>query len=206
MAVLMIGTSASEFPNIFEPVFCTPYSIVSDTNSATQNYVTCTFTACAGVILTIADCGAENCASLGNDQFIRLKNADGNEVAWNDDNAGCGAGACSKITYTTTESCQLYTLIEGCYASSLCYGAFTITGEQIPNSSPTTVPTANPTLFPTAIPTCKPTHVPTSQPSSQPSNNPTSAPSYKSETYGGRKAPTTNGRSLREPLLTSRNL
>mmetsp|Transcript_29431 Transcript_29431/g.40445 ORF Transcript_29431/g.40445 Transcript_29431/m.40445 type:complete len:129 (+) Transcript_29431:92-478(+) len=53
----------------FLPVTCPTYS-ASNTSSATQNYATCTFKACAGLMLKIEDCGPSRCGG-SKDQYIR---------------------------------------------------------------------------------------------------------------------------------------
>ena len=188
IAIFMLETLASDSPSLFptpspsyffEPVTCTPYSI----SGIPAQQGICTFTACAGVVLTIADCDPTYCVPGSNDQYIHLHDANMVQVAYNDNSCNL----CSSITYTTTGSCQLYTLYQECaFIFSACQGAFKITGVPVsPTATPTTtIPSANPTHIPTIIPTYKPTHVPSSQPSSQPSTNPTSAPSYKAETWG----------------------
>lgn len=93
---------------------CGTYT-ATNTLSATQNTIQCTFTACSMEKLTMATCG--NCNS---DTYLRLFNATGEQVAQNDDNCG---SLCSKITYYTQESgCQTYSLHQGCYSSGACSG------------------------------------------------------------------------------------
>jgi len=191
-------------PTTFVPVTCAAYS-ASNTASATQNYATCTFTACAGVSLRIADCDAARCPSGSNDQYIRLYDGSGAEVTSNDDSCNL----CSTITYTTTGICQVYTLYEGCFGSKSCNGVLKITDASVslsPTSSSTVYMTpsitsspsgasTSPTVYmtpstswspssastPTTVPTVTQTAVPTILtivPSAVPSNALTFLPTF----------------------------
>jgi hypothetical protein len=100
-----------------------PYYSASDTFYATVNTVPYTFTVCSAGSIHIADCDFDRCLATYNDQYIRLY-SDGAEVAFNDQSCG----SCSAITYyIASDTCHTYTLEQGCYANSLCTGAFTIT-------------------------------------------------------------------------------
>jgi len=57
------------------------------------------------------------------DEYFRLFNSAGEQVAYNDDYCGL----CSQITYVTTEGCQTYSLHEGCYEEGSCSGQTEIT-------------------------------------------------------------------------------
>jgi len=177
-------------PTTFVPVTCAAYS-ASNTASATQNYATCTFTACAGVSLRIADCDAARCPSGSNDQYIRLYDGSGAEVTSNDDSCNL----CSTITYTTTGICQVYTLYEGCFGSTSCNGAFKITDASVSSppspaaltAAPSVViksPSTLPTLIPSAVPTTRLSAVPTltvksSTPTALPTLIPTAVPTAR---------------------------
>eukprot|EP00597_Dinobryon_sp_UTEXLB2267_P015099 CAMPEP_0170119432 /NCGR_PEP_ID=MMETSP0020_2-20130122/14390_1 /TAXON_ID=98059 /ORGANISM="Dinobryon sp., Strain UTEXLB2267" /LENGTH=871 /DNA_ID=CAMNT_0010348797 /DNA_START=71 /DNA_END=2686 /DNA_ORIENTATION=- len=173
-------------PTVFVPITCAAYS-ATNTASATQNYATCTFTACAGVSLRIADCDASRCASgVNNDQYIRLYDGSGAAVASNDDSCN----RCSIITYTTSGVCQKYTLFEGCYSSNSCSGVFTISDSSI-SSSPTTAAISSPsvvptapllTRVPTAVPTARLTALPTVTSNAIPTRLSTLSPTPKTST------------------------
>ena len=85
--VVSVPTPSPTFyvaPTTFLPVTCAAYS-TSNSSYANHNYSTCTFTACAGVSLRIADCDATRCASgSNNDQFIRLYDGRGDLLASDD--------------------------------------------------------------------------------------------------------------------------
>ena len=89
-------------------LFCPAYS-ASNMNSDTQNYENCVIYACASAVLEIS-----GCAVCSGDQYLRLYDANGTELASNDDGV---CGYCSSITYTVpSESpCQAFQLHEGCY-------------------------------------------------------------------------------------------
>jgi len=109
-------------PTLTTVVSCPKYT-ATNTNNAKTNYIPCYFTACAGVDLVISDCDASRCSNgASNDQYIRLMNEKGNEVASDDDTCS----RCSKISYTTKGACQTYTLQQGCHGSSNCKGKFDI--------------------------------------------------------------------------------
>jgi len=120
------ATNSSSFASSSLPgviVSCSSYS-TSNTASATQNTVPCTFTAPPGVTILISDCSSSGCLSKTSDQYIRLTDSSGNQLAYNDDSCSY----CSAITYTTpsTGSAQTYTLNQGCYGSKSCTGQFAV--------------------------------------------------------------------------------
>ena len=110
---------------------CNPYS-TSNTFSATTNVAICVFDACGGSSLVISSCsssssgGGNSGGSCSGDQYIRLYNEQGYEVA-SDDDSGCSSD-CSKIQYTTPagSGCQQYSLSQGCYSSESCSGQFAV--------------------------------------------------------------------------------
>ena len=66
----------------------------------------------------ISACSSDSCFG---DQFIRLFNADGLEVAQNDD----GCDLCSAISYISPSDvggCSKYTIRQGCFSSGSCGG------------------------------------------------------------------------------------
>jgi len=113
------------------------------------------------------------------DQYFRLYDQSGAQVAFNDD--ACG-GLCSQITYTTTEACQVYGLHQGCQGNTLCSGLTNVAGGGVLYAQfPTRVPTLAPTLSPSPLPTYlpgDPTPLPTLAPSINPMFAPTAAPTY----------------------------
>ena len=100
-----------------------PYYSTSQTDSATVNTVPYTFTACIQGDIHIADCNPDRClSSSNNDQYIRLY-SNGVVVAFNDDSCRY----CSIINYRIiSDTCQTYTLQQGCFSNSECSGNFTI--------------------------------------------------------------------------------
>ena len=100
-----------------------PYYSTSLTVSALYNTVPYTFTACFAGVIRIADCDKDRCNSGSNDQFIRLY-SEGREIASNDD----FCDYCSVIDYSSYfDTCQTYTLQQGCFSNKACFGIFTIT-------------------------------------------------------------------------------
>jgi len=100
-----------------------PYYSAVLTGSAYYNTVPFTFTACFAGVIHIADCDAARCNSGSNDQLIRLY-SEGREIASNDD----FCDYCSVIDYFSYfDTCQTYTLQQGCYNNKECVGKFTIT-------------------------------------------------------------------------------
>lgn len=99
---------------------CTGFYSASNTASATQNTVNCTFTACSNQKLTISTCG--QCSS---DTYLRLANSTNNtQLAFNDDSCN---SLCSKIVYYTQDTgCQSYTLFQGCFSSGSCFANVSI--------------------------------------------------------------------------------
>lgn len=131
-------------------VQCAPFS-ATNTNSAQQNTVSCTFTACSGDSFLISNCGGSTCSG---DTYIRLYDSNNNMVCSNDDYCG----VCSQITYSVPSlpsQCSVYTLKQGCYASVLCSGTFLVQFLTVSPtlSSTTLIPTStsNPTLYPTTL-------------------------------------------------------
>jgi hypothetical protein len=53
-----------------------------------------------------------------------LYNASNNKLAENDD----FCNICSKITYILTDSCQIYSIHEGCFGQRSCSGIVQVTG------------------------------------------------------------------------------
>lgn len=100
-----------------------PYYSTSHTSSATINTVSYTFKVCFESDIHIIDCDPDRCQSGTNDQFIRLY-SNGIEVAYNDNSCSF----CSVINYRiVSNTCQIYTLQQGCYRDTQCSGNFTIT-------------------------------------------------------------------------------
>ena len=103
-----------------------PVYSTTNTDSAQQNTVDQTFTACPGTIASFSQCSGDG-GSCSGDTYLRLFNAADSEVALDDD--GCGAtGGCSIITYTFTDPCQVYTLKQGCFGTGSCSGTVFVSG------------------------------------------------------------------------------
>jgi hypothetical protein len=102
---------------------CAPYT-ASDTNFAVDAHSVCLIGACPGTTITASLCGSVN---DGSDTYLVLLNDDGDVLAHNDDFPGCDSS--SQLNYTVTGSkCQTYSLWEGCYEMSSCYGTVVVTG------------------------------------------------------------------------------
>jgi len=141
--------------------YCPTYS----TTYSSSSVPVCTFWACAGQSITISGCSSDG-GSCSGDTKVLLYNSFGNLVANNDDYCG----RCSKISYTTSGSCQKYSISESkfsknanyvvitncilaCYSGS-CSGSYLVTGatsQYSPTLTPTiAIPTTQPsTRFPT---------------------------------------------------------
>ena len=142
-------------PSRFASFSCPAYS-ASNTASATTNTSTCSgIYACSNTTFSISGCG-----SCTGDQYIRLFNSTGAQVALNDDGgvgSGCGTSGCSALTYTTLASsgCQAYSLHEGCFLANACGGVMVVTNQQAPTPAPSTfypTPSPGPTRIPSAMP------------------------------------------------------
>ena len=132
---------------------CPSFS-VTNTNFATINYATCSFTACPGDIVVMSTLSPGSC---NGDTFLRLYDpTSGNQLTFNDDYDG---SFCSQITYTLTLSCRACALRQGCYSSSTCGGQITYSGNTIPTQIPSIIPetitslqfTNNPSQLPSII-------------------------------------------------------
>jgi len=175
-----------------ETTFCPSFSI-TDTNTDTINYDTCSFSACPGDTVVMSTFSPGSCTG---DTYLRLFDpSTGNQLAENDD---YDDSLCSEITYTFTESCRVYTLREECYPSTTCGGQVMYSGNTISVQSPSllttqatsTKPTTNPTQSPSRLrsraPSTKPTttrtHSPSRRPSRAPSTKPTTSPTQSPST------------------------
>jgi len=85
----------------------------SNTASATQNYYSHNIVLSAGATYDIYTCGHNS-----GDTYLRLMDAAGNQVSYNDDNCGTTA---SYLTYTAP-STGTYTVRIGCYGTGSCSG------------------------------------------------------------------------------------
>lgn len=153
------------------PLICPAYTDLSNTENALQNYAVCSIRVCPGATLTMGGCGLSSGSCTG-DQYLRLYDDNQYQLAFNDD----GCGKCASITYSFTEPCQNYRIVQGCYGRTTCGGVTAIVGSGIFNlveGNPTKLPTMNPskTLMPTYIkgrPTPSPSNFPTFLPASAP--------------------------------------
>ena len=103
-----------------------PFSYsASNTNSAQTNTTNHAIVLRAGQTLTIGTCGQPGATFTGN-TYLRLRNASGTQLAFNDN--ACG-GQGSSITYQATTN-DIYAINAGCSGSGSCSGnvAWTITG------------------------------------------------------------------------------
>ena len=101
---------------------CPSFS-VTNTNSATINYATCSFTACPGDTVVMSTFSPGSC---NGDTYLRLFDpSTGDQLTENDDYDG---SLCSQITYSFTSSCRAYTVAQGCYQSLTCGGQVTYSG------------------------------------------------------------------------------
>lgn len=103
---------------------------VSNTNNATVNTYNNSFYVWAGTTITLGTCGVAGGSGTG-DTFLRLFDANGVEVATNDDGAGCGV--LSTVSYTTSVS-QSLTLRAGCYSTTACSGTIGISEARLMGS------------------------------------------------------------------------
>ncbi|NOJ95314.1 trypsin-like serine protease [Corallococcus coralloides] len=93
---------------------------VSDTNNATRNTQNVNVDIAAGQTLTFGSCGVGSATGTG-DTVVRLFNAAGQQVTFNDDASGCGS--LSRATYTAPASAGgAYTIRVGCFGADACSG------------------------------------------------------------------------------------
>ena len=148
------------------PKFCPPF-FVSNTNNARDGaFATCLIEACPGSMLTIGNCAgsipgsAQPGPGCFGDQFIRLFDPSGKQVAVNDD----FCGPCSQLSFnvssynTDATQCYHFVLREGCHEMGTCGGVMSVSGGVIVSGLPSSIPTAAPTLAyilgsPTVAPT-----------------------------------------------------
>ena len=80
------------------------------------------FYACADTNVQITGCYTNNgnLVTASGDQYLRLFDESGNQVAYSDDGRKLNCGRSSYISYTTTGQCQTYFLHQGCYGTSSC--------------------------------------------------------------------------------------
>lgn len=108
--------------NYYQTSLLCPSYAASNTGSAIQNTVPCSFLLCPYDTVSISLC-AGTCTS---DPFIRLYDSSLTEVASNDDSCGL----CSALSFSyskSTVSCEEYTLQQGCFSNSACSSQATIT-------------------------------------------------------------------------------
>ncbi len=86
----------------------------SYTYSATQSSPQFSLILAGGATYQISTCG-----KTSTDTYLRLKDAAGSEVAYNDDDYGCGYNRASTINVTPNTS-GTYTLHAGCYSTNAC--------------------------------------------------------------------------------------
>lgn len=131
ICLVLLGISYGQGSDV-----CPSFS-VSNTEYDTVNYATCMVYACPGANLVLSGCNA-NCVG---DQYFILFDQQGTQVAVNDDGGGAGCGLCAEISFSTTQSCQVYNLDEGCYSDTSCGGEVTVSGGSVTTSlAPTSAP------------------------------------------------------------------
>ena len=79
------------------------------------NQDTCAIYACGGFELSVSVCD-----SYTGDTYLRLVDANGNELMRNDDY--CDAGSAFTYSIPSSYACGTYYIIEGCYKYSACSG------------------------------------------------------------------------------------
>jgi len=147
--------SPTPAPTVVSPLrFCPAFHVYS-TSFATANFAVCgDIVLCQMEKLRIGQCFTPSLAS--GDQFIRLVDASGNQVAANDDSCN---SPLSQLTYTRQEAgCGTYALREGCYSHEECTGRMAYEISSLGSAYPTVQPTeqegtAQPSRTPTVVPT-----------------------------------------------------
>lgn len=109
------------------------YFSASNTNTALQNTATIYMDLSANVQYRLSTCGATS-----TDTVLRLKNFQGVEVAYNDDDYSCSYTRASTITFTPSTT-GTYVLHIGCFGSGACSGNVRVKL----NSSSVTAPSGN---------------------------------------------------------------
>ncbi|NNC19033.1 trypsin-like serine protease [Corallococcus exiguus] len=93
---------------------------VSDTANATRNTQNANVDIAPGQTLTFGSCGVGSATGTG-DTVVRLFNAAGQQVTFNDDASGCGS--LSRASYTAPASAGgAYQIRVGCFGSEACSG------------------------------------------------------------------------------------
>ena len=188
----------SAVPTIGAQPYLLPIHHVQDTNSAQQSTVNVALYICASQKLVFSLCSAYG-GLCNTDTYIRLYDAQGRQVASNDDYCEF----CSQMTVAFTEGCQSYSLHQGCYSSDSCGGRLAVA------SAPTSIPSVPPTSGPQAQLTIRPTpglQAPTYQPSVQPTRKPSAPPTSAFPTRAPSKKLGRAPPFERPLLITSRSL
>jgi hypothetical protein len=109
---------------------CQPYS-ATETNQATVNYITCSFEACPGTSITASLCDS----FASGDTYLRLFNAEGNELVANDDYCGLSSNLYYDFPLTASSDCSTFHLRQGCYSDRACEGEVKIKLESLASTS-----------------------------------------------------------------------
>lgn len=137
-------TGPSYAPTTQPTHFAFPYYNAADTNSALRNTVNESITVCPGAKYAFSICATGMCAG---DTYLRLYDAENNEVALNDDYCGL----CSTLEHEFFLPCQEYNLHQGCWGSGSCGGQVSVEviveGPTPPTLAPT-VSTESPSMEP----------------------------------------------------------
>ncbi len=106
-------------------VTCGSFSAFN-TADATRNVASCQILVCQGRSVRASLCGADtyNLATCSGDTYLRVLDANGNQVAANDN----FCGSCSSVTFRpTSTACTVYTIVEGCAGNDICSGTVAVT-------------------------------------------------------------------------------
>ena len=118
---------------------CTPFSQSVGSNST---YSTCNVTLCGGEAVVASVC--TNGGVYTGDTTLALYDANGNQVAFNDDSLSCGMDAiASTLSYTpqSTAVCGVYMLRQYCYVGTECSGTTAVEIMRV-SMPPTSLPTS----------------------------------------------------------------
>lgn len=96
-----------------------------NTAGATKNTVSCQIIACQGRTVRLSLCPQDsmNFATCAGDTYLRVNDANGVQIASNDNYCG----SCSGLTFTASSQCSIYTIIQGCAGTGACSGTTAVT-------------------------------------------------------------------------------
>ena len=111
--------------------FSCPAYVAVSTDSDRLGWTACGIYACQGSSILVSGCPSSSASAICvGDQYLRLFNASGTQVAFNDNGpASSNCGLCLQLSFNATlPGCQTYSLHEGCSGNGLCGGTITVTG------------------------------------------------------------------------------